>query len=74
MVSPLSCARHGGDGQAGYPSAEVVSESVNVKWMQGGDAYRLDGDTLGMDGGLLEVAPGLSRGIDFSKRRKIADA
>jgi len=30
--------------------------------------------TLGNDGGLLEVAPGLSRGIDFSKRRKIADA
>ncbi|KAL2269338.1 hypothetical protein VTJ83DRAFT_1522 [Remersonia thermophila] len=29
--------------------------------------------TLG-EGGLLEVAPGLSRGIDFSKRRKLADA
>ncbi|KXX72911.1 Antiviral helicase SKI2 [Madurella mycetomatis] len=28
---------------------------------------------LGEDG-LLEVAPGLSRGIDFSKRRKLADA
>ncbi|KAK3311572.1 NUC185 domain-containing protein [Chaetomium strumarium] len=26
------------------------------------------------EGGLLEVAPGLNRGIDFSKRRKIADA
>ncbi|KAL2015537.1 hypothetical protein VTK56DRAFT_5248 [Thermocarpiscus australiensis] len=26
------------------------------------------------EGGLLEVAPGLSRGIDFSKRRKLADA
>ncbi|KAK4224923.1 NUC185 domain-containing protein [Podospora fimiseda] len=26
------------------------------------------------DGGLLEVAPGLERGIDFSKRRKLADA
>lgn len=26
------------------------------------------------EGGLLEVAPGLSRGIDFSKRRKAADA
>ncbi|KAK0726034.1 RNA helicase-like protein [Lasiosphaeris hirsuta] len=29
--------------------------------------------TLG-DGGLLDTAPGLSRGIDFSKRRKLADA
>ncbi|KAL2121782.1 hypothetical protein VTJ04DRAFT_2237 [Mycothermus thermophilus] len=29
--------------------------------------------TLG-EGGLLEVPPGLSRGIDFSKRRKLADA
>jgi hypothetical protein len=29
--------------------------------------------TLG-EGGLLEVAPGLSRGIDFSKKRKLADA
>ncbi|KAK3898285.1 NUC185 domain-containing protein [Staphylotrichum tortipilum] len=26
------------------------------------------------DGGLLDVAPGLDRGIDFSKRRKLADA
>jgi antiviral helicase SKI2 len=26
------------------------------------------------EGGLLEVAPGLQRGIDFSKRRKLADA
>lgn len=26
------------------------------------------------EGGLLEVAPGLDRGIDFSKRRKVADA
>ncbi|KAG7291450.1 hypothetical protein NEMBOFW57_001469 [Staphylotrichum longicolle] len=26
------------------------------------------------EGGLLEVAPGLERGIDFSKRRKLADA
>ncbi|KAL2198862.1 NUC185 domain-containing protein [Corynascus similis CBS 632.67] len=26
------------------------------------------------EGGLLEVAPGLDRGIDFSKRRKLADA
>ncbi|KAK3342106.1 NUC185 domain-containing protein [Lasiosphaeria hispida] len=48
-----------------------------------GDQLRVDeGDskrkleriiTLG-DGGLLEIAPGLSRGIDFSKRRKLADA
>ncbi|KAK4190592.1 NUC185 domain-containing protein [Podospora australis] len=29
---------------------------------------------LGTVGGLLEVAPGVSRGIDFSKRRKLADA
>lgn len=26
------------------------------------------------EGGLLEIAPGLERGIDFSKRRKLADA
>ncbi|KAJ4298393.1 Antiviral helicase ski2 [Collariella sp. IMI 366227] len=26
------------------------------------------------EGGMLEVAPGLDRGIDFSKRRKLADA
>jgi len=26
------------------------------------------------EGGLLEVAPGLSRGIDFSRRKKLADA
>ncbi|KAK3337696.1 NUC185 domain-containing protein [Cercophora scortea] len=29
---------------------------------------------LGSEGALLEVAPGLPRGIDFSKRRKLADA
>jgi len=30
--------------------------------------------TLGAEGGLLEVAPGLTRGIDFSNKRKLADA
>ena len=53
LQDALSCARHGGGGQAGYPSTGNVSAAGKNGDRQG--TYGLDGDTLGMDGAQVGV-------------------
>ncbi|KAK3937586.1 NUC185 domain-containing protein [Diplogelasinospora grovesii] len=66
-------------GLDGLQSTADLEDQLRASAAAGGGG---DGDSrnkleriikLGAEGGLLEVAPGLSRGIDFSKRRKAAD-
>lgn len=52
--SYLSCAHPGGDEQAGCPSIEGISKWRRAETMAR-DAYRLDGDTLGVDGAQVGI-------------------
>ncbi len=53
-IEMSSYAHHGGDGQAGCPSVEVVS-TLYHSGCYPVNTDRLDGDTLGMDGAQVGV-------------------